>query len=154
MKPPNVDAPDGFNLKLWIKDNPFWAVAGGIVVVSVIGSALIDNGVAANDDGAASVWIIVLAGAVLYFLPFIIARKKHNSGSVFVVNLFLGWTIIGWIVALAMAANNPPAQAPHIRAQGAPSAQVSTGRTCPFCAEDIKPAAIVCKHCRRDLPAD
>lgn len=24
-------------------------------------------------------------------------------------------------------------------------------RACPFCAEEIKPAAIVCKHCGRDL---
>lgn len=26
------------------------------------------------------------------------------------------------------------------------------GRVCPFCAEDVKDAAIVCKHCGRDLP--
>jgi hypothetical protein len=26
-------------------------------------------------------------------------------------------------------------------------------RVCPFCAEKIEPAATVCKHCRRDLPA-
>lgn len=25
-------------------------------------------------------------------------------------------------------------------------------RTCPFCAEEIKLAAIVCKHCGRDVP--
>ena len=25
-------------------------------------------------------------------------------------------------------------------------------RACPFCAETIKSAAIVCKHCKRDLP--
>lgn len=26
-------------------------------------------------------------------------------------------------------------------------------RACPFCAETIKSAAVVCKHCKRDLPA-
>jgi Superinfection immunity protein len=44
----------------------------------------------------------------LYFLPSIVAELRHmaNRGSVFVVNLFPGWTFIGWIVALAMAAGN------------------------------------------------
>lgn len=44
--------------------------------------------------------VIVLA---LYFLPSIIAasRKKKNTGAIFVVNFFLGWTLIGWVVALA-----------------------------------------------------
>jgi hypothetical protein len=46
--------------------------------------------------------ILVVA---LYFVPTIVAvvRKVTNQGSVAVINLFLGWTIIGWIVSLAMA---------------------------------------------------
>jgi hypothetical protein len=41
----------------------------------------------------------------LYFLPAIVAvtRKVRNQGSVVVINAFLGWTFIGWVVALAMA---------------------------------------------------
>jgi hypothetical protein len=38
-------------------------------------------------------------------LPTIIAvaRKVTNQGSVLVINFFLGWTFVGWVVALAMA---------------------------------------------------
>ena len=38
-------------------------------------------------------------------LPAIIAgARSHKSyGSVAVLNIFLGWTLIGWIVALSMA---------------------------------------------------
>jgi hypothetical protein len=40
----------------------------------------------------------------VYFLPFIVALlRSHNPGGVFVVNLLLGWTLIGWAVALVMA---------------------------------------------------
>jgi hypothetical protein len=41
----------------------------------------------------------------LYFVPVIVAvsRKVTNQGSVAVIHVFLGWTVIGWIVALAMA---------------------------------------------------
>ncbi len=46
--------------------------------------------------------------ALLYFLPSVIAfsRKHFNSASIFVLNLFLGWTFIGWIVALVWAVGN------------------------------------------------
>lgn len=47
---------------------------------------------------------------VVYFLPSIIGymRKVPNIGSVFVINFFLGWSLIGWVVALAMAARSVP----------------------------------------------
>lgn len=49
-------------------------------------------------------WILLIA--LLYFLPTFNAysNKKRNAGSVLVVNLFLGWTVIGWVVAFAMSA--------------------------------------------------
>jgi len=42
---------------------------------------------------------------ILYFAPSIIAaRRGHNSHvSVFILNLFLGWTVFFWIVCLAWA---------------------------------------------------
>lgn len=38
----------------------------------------------------------------LYFLPTILAFAfgKHNTSTIFLINFFLGWTLIGWVVAL------------------------------------------------------
>ena len=45
-------------------------------------------------------------GFVLYFLPTIIAlaRSKRDTVSILLLNLFLGWTAIGWVIALVWAA--------------------------------------------------
>ena len=44
-------------------------------------------------------------GFVLYFLPAIIAfvREKRDAVSILVLNLLLGWTAIGWVIALVWA---------------------------------------------------
>jgi hypothetical protein len=44
-------------------------------------------------------------GFVLYFLPAIIAfaRSKRDAVSILVLNFFLGWTAIGWVIALVWA---------------------------------------------------
>lgn len=49
--------------------------------------------------------IIVLLFFALYFLPFIIAliRDVRNKMSVFFLNLFLGWTVIGFFVLIFYA---------------------------------------------------
>jgi len=54
--------------------------------------------------------LIVLLVLGTYFAPTIIAmiRSVPNRWSVAVVNFFLGWTFIGWVVALAMAARSVP----------------------------------------------
>ena len=46
-------------------------------------------------------WIL---GIFLYFLPILCASKEHpNRTGLFMLNLFLGWTFIGWVVALVWA---------------------------------------------------
>jgi hypothetical protein len=47
-------------------------------------------------------------GSALYFLPSIIAlaRSKRDLLAIFLLNFFLGWSVIGWIVALVWAAKN------------------------------------------------
>ena len=47
-------------------------------------------------------------GFVMYFLPSIIAlaRSKRDTLAIFLLNFFLGWSVIGWIVALVWAVKN------------------------------------------------
>jgi Superinfection immunity protein len=44
-------------------------------------------------------------GFVMYFLPAIIAlvRNKRDTLAIVLLNFFLGWTLIGWVVALIWA---------------------------------------------------
>ena len=51
-----------------------------------------------------------LIGIAVYFLPSLIAaaRHTHNTTGIFLFNLFLGWTGIGWVIALLMAICSSP----------------------------------------------
>jgi len=55
-------------------------------------------------DGLAigALWIV---GGLLYFVPTVVAamRDCKAAGGIAVVNIFLGWTFVGWVVALAWA---------------------------------------------------
>jgi hypothetical protein len=44
-------------------------------------------------------------GFVMYFLPSILAlaRNKRDTTAIVLLNFFLGWTMIGWVVALVWA---------------------------------------------------
>ena len=52
---------------------------------------------------------IVFVSAVVYLLPVIVvARRAHPQlPAIFVLDTFLGWTLLGWVVALAWANTNP-----------------------------------------------
>jgi Superinfection immunity protein len=60
---------------------------------------------------------------VLYMLPSVIGwiRRARNTGTIAVVNILLGWTLIGWVAALVMALRaartpDPPQCVPPARA--------------------------------------
>jgi Superinfection immunity protein len=47
-------------------------------------------------------FFVIFCG-VLYFLPSIIGHDKQQFAGIFVLNFLLGWTVIGWILALVWA---------------------------------------------------
>ena len=52
--------------------------------------------------------ISFIVGIIVYFVPSYIAyRRKHkNRVAILVLNIFLGWSLIGWIVALVWSLTN------------------------------------------------
>jgi membrane protein DedA with SNARE-associated domain len=73
------------------------AVAGMLIVPPAHWASLTPN--------ITALWIVIvtLAG---YFFPSIIAwqRRHHQTLAIFLLNLLLGWTGLGWIGALIWAA--------------------------------------------------
>jgi len=62
--------------------------------------------------------VLGLIGIVIaYWAPTVVALVRHvpAAGQVVVVNLFLGWTVIGWVVALVMALRTVPGEATPTR---------------------------------------
>jgi uncharacterized membrane protein YqaE (UPF0057 family) len=55
-------------------------------------------------DAQAAIWTVAIVAA--YFLPWIVAslRKHRNAGAIALLNLFLGWTLLGWLAALIWSA--------------------------------------------------
>jgi Superinfection immunity protein len=80
----------------------------GVVAVLFVGTLLVrflvNDVLDGQGDLVGAVALIVL-GLAAYFLPTIVAvRRGHRKQNpIFILNLFLGWTLIGWVVCLAWA---------------------------------------------------
>ncbi len=94
-----------------------------------------------DEDGFFGLGFLLLA---LYLLPTIVAyvRRVPNKGSVAIINVFLGWTIAGWVIALAMAARS--------RQTPGPDLDRHPMRECPYCRSNIRADATVCPYCQRE----
>jgi hypothetical protein len=51
--------------------------------------------------------ILVIIGLIIYFVPTAVGWKTKYASGIFLLNLFLGWTILGWIGALIWAVSAP-----------------------------------------------
>jgi len=88
--------------------------------------------------------VLILLCGLLYFLPTFVGQSKRNAGAIFVLNLLLGWTLVGWVVALiwAMTVDASPA-AEAIRAPAAP------GAFGPGCGANLSADSRFCARCGR-----
>jgi hypothetical protein len=99
-----------------------------------------------------SFWLIVIIAWVFFgFIGAAIGSSKGLGGTGFILGLLLG--PIG-ILIVAVMSPTPEAQAR--RDAEVAGATHSLGgsmqlRPCPWCAEQIQPAAVVCRYCGRDV---
>ncbi len=91
------------------------------------------SGAGAALGGVIILLLIIAIGGGAYLAPSIIGwiRRVRDIGAVVVINVFLGWTLVGWVVALAMA----------LRTATVPRSAVGQLRDKPAGEPDVQPTA-------------
>jgi Superinfection immunity protein/zinc-ribbon domain len=101
--------------------------------------------------------VFLLVSLFLYFLPAFLARNKPNFTAILLLNLFAGWTFIGWIIALVWALSGQSqgqAAAPAQPVAGsAPQPQAKASFFCSTCGKPCVAGASFCSSCGAALPS-
>jgi hypothetical protein len=105
----------------------------------------------------AEIWalLVVVVSIGIYFIPYILAKqnRKQNAGAIGALNFFLGWTLVGWVVALVWAMSkdaNVPQPLP-MTAPAPPPLATSAQKKCPDCAEMVLADARKCRFCGHEF---
>ena len=100
-----------------------------VLMAAMVQTFLALTGLAWAAEKAASsnsglIFMAVLPLIAIYFIPTIIgfSRKKDNKVPILMLNLFLGWSLIGWVVALVWATSKDKVTVQNIYVQQAPPA--------------------------------
>lgn len=61
--------------------------------------------------------LLIFFALLAYFVPALAARGNHhhNAKAIFILNLFLGWTLLGWVAALVWAWTRPAPSAHNVK---------------------------------------
>lgn len=85
--------------------------------------------------------------AVMYFVPAVVAgvRGHPQTGAIIVLNALLGWTLVGWIIAMVWASTAVEHRQQAFR-------PVKDGMPCPECKARIEWTARRCSACGATIP--
>ena len=90
--------------------------------------------------------LLLIVGMLVYFLPSLVGHKKTNANAIFVLNLFLGWTIVGWVVSLVWAVS-VESRAAVPSPEAGPLTAFRTPILCKECGKYSEPVGNYCPLC-------
>jgi hypothetical protein len=101
---------------------------------------------------AASLVIGIVLGAIVYLIPSFVAHGKRREHEIFVVNLLLGWTLVGWVGALVWAMMDSPKGVSAKGSGPAPTVALSAStpglpQLCAHCGKYSYPGMAACEQC-------
>lgn len=84
-------------------------IVGSLVLLAALGGGAWYLSTIPDIGSTIGAILLTVFGAVAYVIPSIIAirRKHHSVGAIIAVNLLLGWSLIGWVIALVWSLTDP-----------------------------------------------